>query len=200
MKNLQLIILIGVSLFFLSCGTEVLQPGDYISWMETEDNGFIKSKTIENLEYKIQYKPTTYVAVKNAKGDADVFSKEMKELGDLQYFTFQIKALTGQQSPLKYNLRTEEEYYERIKYFSFDIQRDLKIIEGNDTLNCVLSLFERTYNISPTSTFSLAFEKSKSTEVEFDKEFLYRDRVFNAGPIRLQIEEEDIKDIPELKI
>jgi hypothetical protein len=199
MNKKQILYFLFCGIVFFSCNPSILSPTEFIKWIEDEENNLIQTKTINDLEYKLQYKPIEYIVAKDkVLGDID-FSKKRIELGDLQYFTFQIKILGSTQTPLKYNLSSENEYYERIKYFSFEIQRDLKLIVNNDTLNCVLAHFERTFNISPTATFSLAFENNNETEI-FDKEFIYTDKVFNTGPLRFIIKKQDIIDIPELKL
>ena len=199
-NKINLIILILGGLILSSCSS-MLEPQEYLRWVESEDNGMFGIKTIENMEYRIHYKPHDYIALKSLlDNDISEFDKKKEELGDLQYFTFQLKTVTGSNSPLKYNLQTENEYYDRIAYLSFGIQKDLKLIENGDTLNCVLAVFERNYNIAPVSTFSLAFETKLGQHEIHTKEFVFTDKVFKNGPIRIQIKEKDIKNIPELKI
>ncbi len=200
MNNIKIFILF-IGVIFLNSCSSILEPQEYLKWVESDENGMFGVKKIENLEYKIHYKPHDYIALKSVlKNDLTDFDKKKKQLGDLQYFTFQLKMLKGNDSPLKYQLTHENEYYDRIAYLSFGIQDDIILIENGDTLNCVLAVFERNYNIAPTSTINLAFEPNTNNKKNSTKEFVFNDRMFNNGPIRIKINKKKIQNIPELKI
>ena len=99
---------------------------------------------------------------------------------------------------MKLGLEQKEDYYLRLKYYSFDIQNDLKLIDGQDTMKCVFSHFERTYGILPYIKIVTAFEKSKKQGG--DKIFSYNDKTFNKGIVNLMVKDKALKNIPDIKI
>lgn len=203
MKQISsVIVVLGCSFLLFACsGKSSLNPKEFIRWVESDENGLFGVKVIEGLEYKIHYRPHEYITLKSQLRDSSISADSMRnQLGDLQYFTFQMKNLNGSNSPLKCGLSSETEYYDRIGYLSFGVQNDIKLIENGDTLNCVLAVFERNFNVAPTNTLSLAFESKKPLELAVTKEFVFNDKVFGNGPIRIIIDKENIENIPELKL
>ncbi len=180
-----------------------LAPAELIAWCENNENGLIPSKVISDIEYTAFYKPTSYIALKEYH-ENDLYTitdtsinKKIKNLGDMEYFNFRIKSLTESTELLKVKLKNESEYYSRIEYFSFNMQNDFILLDGTDTLNCLLYHFERVYGLSNSATMILGFEKRKN---KADLKILFNDKVFNSGNIILNIKQSDIDNIPKLKL
>ena len=121
-----------------------LEPLQYMSWVENKENGLKVEKKIGEITFTLQYKPLEYVALLDLHKEQlnkQELEKKMDEYSSLQYFTFQISADT-QQELLKKDVKGADDYANRINYFSFEMQKDLKLIENTDTLNCELFHFE----------------------------------------------------------
>lgn len=176
---------------------EKLSPRAYVAWVEDKNNGLKVEKTIEEFTYTLQYKPLEYVALMELKKDAVgglELNKKIEEYDGLQYYTFRIST-ESRMELLKKNLKETNEYYGRIQYFSFDMQKDLKLIEGKDTLNCVLFHFERVYGLAPYATFVLGFPLTDGIN---DKTLFYDEQVFGSGKIYLTIQSKNCKKTPSV--
>ena len=79
---------------------------------------------------------------------------------------------------------TENELTEKLNYLNSKIQLDFKIIQGKDTLPCVMTHFERNYGVAPYLSIQLAFENSISLKKQ-DYAVLYADHLFNNGVMQL---------------
>ena len=99
---------------------------------------------------------------------------------------------------IRYGNPSAEEYSHRINYCSFQMQKDIFLVEGDDTLACGLFHFERTYDIAPYATFLLGFPLKKEKQNK-DKVLVFNDRLFNKGTMRFVFKNEDIKKTPLLK-
>lgn len=177
--------------------SEKLLPADYVSWVENLQNGLRVEKTIEDFTYTLQYKPLEYIALMELKKNSittDELKKTTDNYSELQYLTFRIST-TGSGELLKKKLKNNEEYYHRIQYYSFEMQRDLKLIEGKDTLDCLLFHFERVYGLAPYATFVLGFPKSGNTN---NKTLLYDEKVFGTGKIYLTVQSKNYQKTPSL--
>ena len=175
-----------------SLGTE-----DYIAWVENPENGLVMNKEMNDLIFSVQYKPLAYeVLLQEKRTFSDGEMKlEMDSISDMQYYTFRI-ATAGGTDVQRYRAESEQDYYARLEYFALQMQNDLVLIDGSDTLPCLLYHYERTYGIDPRATFVMGFsDKKKSQE---NKTLMYTDRVFGSGPVLLTIESEDLKMIPQL--
>jgi hypothetical protein len=201
MQTKQLIIAVSGMLLFLvtGCAKKEVNPTEFISWVENPDNGLKKMKEMGGVKFETLYKPYEYVVLKE---EGPIENKEqlatgIKELGEMQYFTFRIST-NNEEDPLKYKTSSKEDYFYRVKYYSFDFQSDIQLIEGNDTLKCQLAHYERNFSIAPEVSVLLGFEKSKNEEI--DKRIVYNDNIFNSGPVSISITATDIKKLPKLKI
>lgn len=193
---------IGCLLFCVlltSCGKETLAPKEYVKWVEDESNGLRITKQLDNFTFRLQYKPAAYMAIKqtrNTAGKAEL-KKEIESFGEMQYYNLTIKAASGEEL-LSEGIGAEEEYYQRLQYYTSMVQDDITLIQGKDTLPCALAHFERNYGLSPENTLVLAFETPKQTNNTIaDRTIVYNDQVLQTGPIQFLISGKDLADLPE---
>jgi hypothetical protein len=188
------------SQLFSSSNEKELSAAAYINYVEDPGNGLLKEKEIDDIKFSLQYEPYEYLCIKELGHDSvkkEELQAAIKEREDMDYFVLKIQAKNNNQELLKYKLSDEKQYQERVDYFSFRMQDDIKLIEGKDSLFCRMFHFERIFGVAPYAKFVLGFEKSKRDE---DKLFVFEDRVFKSGTIKLIITKEDITNIPSLKI
>ena len=189
---------------------EKLKAEDYMKWLESDDNGIKINKKIGELTFTSLYKPYEYLSLKELKStkiDKKALEEKIQEYSGMQYFTFRISAEGQSQELLKLNVSTENEYASRIEYFSFNMQKDLKLIDGTDTLDCSLFHFERVYGLAPYATFVLGFPLTKeeqhtdllNKETAYkDKTLFYADQVFGSGSVYMTTKAESLNSLPEL--
>jgi hypothetical protein len=183
-----------------------LEPTDYINWVENADNGFAVTKQLSKYKFELQYKPLEYVVLQDNYGklfSEKEMKKSMRDIEDMQYFTFRISDENGGDL-LRDEITAVEQFSSRLAYFSSEMQKDVKLIESNDTLPCLLFHFERTYGVDPRSTFVLGFPLGKKDgkggmPAETDKVFLFDDHQLGAGPIYMTISADKINQVPFLK-
>ncbi len=176
-----------------------LSPREYIAWVDDKTNGLKVEKTIGEFTYMFQYKPTDYVAIMDLKKDSikkEELTSKTEEYSGLQYCNFRIST-ESQGELLKKNVVNESDYYGRIQYFSFDMQKEVKLIEDTDTLDCVLFHFERVFGLAPYATFLLGFPRTENTG---NKTLLYDDKIFGAGKIYLTVKLKNIKNVPSVTV
>jgi len=178
----------------------VLEKQDYIEWCLKKENSLQKKKEIADITFSLKYKPAEFVACMEQTSDnetTDSIKKSVEELDGLDYYDFKIKLTSGGGELLKYQVSSPGDYNNRVTYFAFNMQDDIRLIDGKDTFNCCIFHFERAYDVIPYATFLLAFPKSKSPLSE--KTFIYQDRIFNKGVIKFTYTQEDLSQIPKLK-
>lgn len=176
---------------FISSETSIAKK-EYPKWVESKENGLNNLKIINKFNYEIQYKPIEYIL---AKKNYD--SLKVSDYDNLHYIDLKLSHEDFQEY-LKIDLVEQNDYYHRLKYFSFEIQNDVQLIDGNDTLKCIFSHFERTYGITPYIKIVMAFEKNIGSKN--DLYFSYHDQVFNNGIIILPVKNEALKNIPQIKM
>lgn len=181
---------------------KTLKPVEYVKWVEDEHNGLIKHKRFGRFKYSLRYKPTDYMIVKDAASETipvSLYDSLKNVYSGFEYYTFSIHDTLSMDELLKTNLKSRSEYDERLLYFSFEMQKDIQLVSGTDTIPCSLLHFERTYNISPQANFMLGFPVTKENNPG-DKILIFEDKVFGIGLMKLKIKEEDLSEVPVLKI
>lgn len=188
--------------FLIGCGNTKLPPAEYIRYIEDADNGLKKDKTVNDFSFRLQYKPSEYIVLRESKADnlpdEKKFSSRKAELDSFYFFNLDIYSSDKKTSVLSYKIKNDEEYYSRMNYFISHAQADIKLVTDADTLPCALYHFERTYDLSPYNTIVLGFKKSAlSTRNLY---FIFDEKTLGAGQINFEIDKNKIKNIPQLKL
>lgn len=189
--------IITLAIFFSACGkTEISSPSEYIRWMENPANGVKQIRRIGNLEFSLQYKSPEYIMFKErgvvtGKPSPDV----LEAVGEMEYYTLSISRLNGT-DPLKAICKSEEEYVETFNYYSFNIQKDLLQVTGQDTSECRLAICERTYGIGSRLTLVLGFPPS---DLNQDHQIIFYDRYQGAGKVYFLLPGAALSSIPKFK-
>ncbi|MDP2384968.1 MAG: hypothetical protein Q8M29_01235 [Bacteroidota bacterium] len=183
--------------------TRTCSPQELMLWVEDPNNNLRQEKKLGELTFTIQYKPSQYIICKEYDGfdkmTADTLAKESEQLDDMQYFNIRVKIDGFNDEFLKYNLAPSQSYEDRVKYFSFEMQRDLKLVDGTDTLDCALFHFERTFNVAPYGNFMAAFPRPDKNKIT-TKTFVYNDKYLGSGSVKFLFKATDLKEIPKLSL
>lgn len=193
------LIYIVVLVVFNACKPGKLSPEKLVEYIEQPDNGLQVTRTIEDVSYKIQYRPYEYIAALEflKQGQVDL-GQILKEVKGLRYFTFTMGSEEKQDDILKKGIPSMIEYNKRLEYYSYSAQNDFSLIEGKDTLPCVLYHFERSYNLTPDHRISLAFPEKKNSDTPSDLVLSYADKVLGTGRVNFCIEAKTINNLPHL--
>jgi hypothetical protein len=179
-----------------------LLPSEYVNWVQDEKNGLKKEKNIEDITFFMQYKPVDYVICQEEKNDSikkELRNKKASELSDMEYYDLKIMITNGEGELLKYGISSPQDYNERVKYYAFQMQNDISMVENGDTIPCGLYHFERAYDVSPFSTFLLGFKKSKKEKVDGEKTIIFYDKVYDKGIIKFTFNNKEQNNIPKLR-
>jgi hypothetical protein len=200
MRTISIIIFISASSFlFQGCSQQPLDGQDYRSYVENPANQLKQEKQLEDLQMELQYKPFAYIAMQEEQSyeltQAQLGQKQ-EEFGSLQYYNFSIVLQNGGTDVIARGAEDEDTYQQLINYFSYGLKDDLKLVQGGDTLNCSLFHFARNFNISPSVDFAIAFDDKGNNA---DRQFIWDDKVFGLGTVKLTVPGTAVGDLPKLK-
>jgi len=188
-------------LLFSSCEKSKLNAKEYKEWYSENDNSLESEKRIGEFIYKLKYLPVEAIILEAIKNNPEVTRDELlkiqEEQKDIQTFLFRIELDIKGADPMKYQLKDQIEYQKRVEYYSFIVKNDIFLVDGNDTLPCIIHHFERYYGSAPYLNLMVGFKGTSNCN---DKKLIYNDIVFNNGIIKLTINKEEIENIPELTI
>lgn len=176
-----------------------VEKDELINMVNNKSTG-IYSKTINGIKYAIQYKPSDYMALQEMQDktlDNNELKKLIEEYNKYEYYTFEISIDGFTDEILKYQLKTTDEYTERLNYYAFKFQNDINLIQETDTLTTVNYHFERNYGLAPNVKFLLAFKRADDSK---DRTFVCNEKYLGSGIVKINITPDDLKEIPKLKI
>jgi hypothetical protein len=174
------------------------KPQELIEFVNDTKNGFVKTKTINEITYSVFLKPDQYVKAKNQHYISIKDSVADDKTGsEFQLFDVRIEVGNFQKEFIKYDLESIPQYEERVKYCSFEMQNDIVLIDGKDTLPCVIFHFERTFDIVPFGHFLLGFKNNPSKDIKI-KTIIFNDRLFNNGFLKFSFSPELMVNEPVL--
>lgn len=103
-----------------------------------------------------------------------------------------LKGIENGTNVLNVDINGETDYQERLYYYSYNIEKDLKIQVGEQLYNCNLSSFERRYHISDYDVISAFFHIDQScSEMNGPIKFSITNPYFNAGIVNFLFDNKD---------
>jgi len=191
---MKLLFSLGLIFLLVSC-TKKLSIEAYKEWFVENKSTLSQKFNHGDYSYELQYIPVEIVLLRNNKeATVEELKSKLIENQSYQYYNLKISSKSNSNF-LKANLASKEEYYQRIAYYTTYAQSDIQLLDGTDTLSCMMYHFERNYGIQPHHTVLLGF--TKSGDGVNDKTLLYNDQALGAK-VRLKIKAEQLKKIPEL--
>lgn len=185
-KGISLMIIAGSLL--AACNTNFSNTTEAKKFMEDKDNGLRKEVRVDRIIYNYQYKPTDYIVATEASGSEEPAALEQrkKDLDQMWWFNVELSVADFNQSPLRYQLTSLEEYQQRQDYMLNYAPRDFVLIAGADTLHPASYWFENNQNLTPQETVVLAFEKPK--QIPEEVQLVFNDQLFRNGMIKATFE------------
>lgn len=171
-----------------------------VKWVGEKENDLSKTKDISEMTYHLSYMTKecmAYMELKDKPYSKEDLQKTLGYYSEMSYFNFRIELKAGQGELLKYNLKSPQQYTERISYVSFEMQKDIYLVQGKDTLLPGLYHFERTFDVAPFTTVMLAFDNKKFNPSE-EFTVVYNDKLFNKGFIKYNYKPKQLIDLPNL--
>ena len=173
-----------------------LNPREYAGWIENEKKGLKVRRQQASYFYELQYQPLEYLVViqeRTEKIQKKVLKEELEKRGEFLYFTFKMSTEKGT------GILSDKEiqFEDKDRYLLSKMQDDLMLLDGKDTLDCVMFYFEPSNNLIPYDQCVLAFEKPQRTKNDIT--FLYRTDKYLKGWVRMEIKRKNINKIPSLK-
>lgn len=197
--------LITVILLFFAiisgCGSKSgLSVRDYIAWFGKQDCPLAKTQEQDGYKYELRYQTADCLALKEIAEEELTNRKlkeELKARNGLYYFLLRITPTEEKKQKFL------EEESRSISWLSFGAKEDIKLIQGKDTLSCVMNQFEPSMGIMPYQSFNIGIlkpEKEKQDNPNTDIKILFTDKVNSGKQIVFTIKASDFKQIPTYKL
>ncbi len=179
-----------------------LSPEEYTSWIKSEENHFFKTKEMNDVYFKLFYRPIPYIIcneLKSSNISSKVYDIREQELEGYEHFILEIGLTEPIQADLlKHKISSSDEYQQRVQYLAYQVANDIQIIQNSIVIKPHMTHFERTFDVSPNIKIILAFQ---TAQLNVSKEFTFQfeDQIFQKGIIKITFEENTLNVLPKLK-
>jgi hypothetical protein len=186
---------------FLSCNPGNLTPEQYLDWIRENRDRITFQTSAGQYQYELTYLPQEWLTLQEI-GDYRPSQTEWTEIFDsyagTKYFQLRISVPEYREELLKNGIQSTAEYYQRVDYCSFGMQKDIGLITKTDTVPCHLFHFERTYGNTSYLSFVLGFEEERVDAPQCT--FVFNDPVFSDQEIRIDIDQTVFEKTPQIKL
>jgi hypothetical protein len=209
MKELsKLLFLIFVLL--TGCTSDEVHPGDYLRYIDDDNNGFISERNNGSVIYSMKYLPPAYSIIRDKmrNGENIQEGETEKEISDIQSvysFLFEVKEENGEDI-LKYGVLSTEQYRERLAILDVYCAGLFSLNLNEKSITCNHAQFEQTYGAAPYCRIDLFFAAdslckmcqtsgnySADLVVEFD------DLIWGAGKLKFRFDKDKLNNMPKIK-
>lgn len=182
--------------------TNLKLPADnYSGWMEENSSELSKSYSNDKLEFILNFIPSDYAAYLTLQGEKptqEYWDTLKNNYDSISIFKLQIKSLNSNEEFYKTDKPDASLYEDRVKYYSFEFQQNIfAVLDNSDTINCNMFHYERSYGVSPYSTFMIGFEKFNP---EKDVKIIIREKYFTNKNIEFKYSKKELSNVPQLKL
>ena len=192
-----------------ACGKK--EVAEYAHYLTDTDSGLIQKQSRNKMQFSATYQPIDFVAGKKLEGNernAVGLEKARQIYLGLQYLNFEIYTEGGAagQNSLKQLIEKqvrEAKWVETMAYYNFEMQGDLGLISGIDTLPCALYHLEQTGNLDNRMRFLLGFKDDKKlSKPNFpnDLKLYYIDRMVTKDTLYFTFTKDKLNQSPDLKL
>lgn len=171
---------------------------ELVTWVNTSENTN-RTKKLGEFEFTLKRLSPDMMALQEVQGnttDAKAYEEAKSHYTGLTYYKLNISNPNYHRELLKYNLSGPDEYTDRVAYCSFQINRDLYMTNGHDTVPCAIHEFERTFNIESGLNFVIAFPL---IDLEKEHTVVLQDQLFHNGIVKFSFSKNG-NDLPYFKI
>jgi hypothetical protein len=188
-----------------SCSKKQASPQEYMNYINSKENGLLKSIDIGDYLIEVQYRPVEYTALQEIGVDQatkETLNELVQQHKGEHCVLFRIGSKDKKTDALAIGITDQQQYNDRISYLISQINKDIYLVDGKDTIPCSMHHFERSYHLTHYHTILFTFDKpeGRSKEEEGDKTIVYNDNLLGIGKMNIRIDEKDIQHIPTIQL
>ena len=179
-----------------SADKEVIALQDAKEWMEENKTSLTSTKEMDKIFFRAIYVPSFHNYIAEYGDSLEVDNEKYAEFTKKECYIFSIGLTSGEGDILKSDA-SKLPHDLLLDYLAFRVQNDIHLEIDGKSYPCKLAHFERTYGIKPFFNINLVFDKPDKAG---DRKIVYDDRIFETGVVKLNITEESLHAVPELKV
>ena len=188
--------------------TKIETVEEYLSWLNTEKNGLLKTRYINGFKISVKYLPQDYIVYQEldkeksiSEENADsLLKKYEKSLTFIMTIGPDEREREGGDIMFQ-GVKNYKEYKERFYDLNFDIENKVALKTMKNTYNPALAAVENIYGLNPGRNIILVFVPTDIDQEDFYSsqkiDLVFDDDLFDTGISHFVFKRTDINNIPE---
>ena len=181
---LALVLAVGLGLAFVPA-SQSLPAAEYAAWVNNPENGLKQGASTGSIQLTALYKPLDFIVLQEADvavlSNQEALNTRKQALSELQYYEVQVASHIGTDATFQQFLGT--------------LQEQISLLDGSDSLACVLYHHEPSMGVKPHETLLLGFFRTNSKN---DKTLLIDLSQLGQGVTALHFEASALANLPKL--
>lgn len=190
------ILVVLICLFGCNGRPSSLSYSKFMEYIYDEDNGLLVIQDIDKMKYTMLFEPLKQKLDYNKLIGKDTTAIQASKN---MYFKMRVE-LQDKKDVLKNGLDQEGQFFYRLQYLNTNIQKDFELVDGDDTLQCLLTNYEYTEGLTPYVIINISMPKISELNPKNEKfKIIYNDQLWDSGPVNFTYLKEDLTHIPTIR-
>ncbi|MEO0473299.1 MAG: hypothetical protein AAF206_27045 [Bacteroidota bacterium] len=188
-------------LLLTACRSREMNPAEYTSWAQGESSLLHQQKEMGPYQFDLVWQPMQ-LQLAQAMMDGHIPNEELSDIqaegARSSHFQMRITPDDQGEPLLQFMAHDDQSYQNAYAYLAYDLQKDLKLVQGADTLRPSLYHFEQGHDLTPHGTLVFAFDLPEDKLSGY--KLHYDDKILGIGPLRFGLAQLDQSQLPTLKL
>lgn len=182
------------SLFFVSCNKSFDDKEGLLEYVSDESNGYRFSKSINGIDYVLQYKPTDMMVMQeNEKPTAEEARALREKYVKNIYFNL---SMSKEGNELLNKVEDRDKYLRLVDDLTFKMDHKIALLGGKDTLHLLHYNYPRVYGMARATTLLLVYPRDEEFLKKDGLQLIIQDIGFYTGEVRFKIDNNTIINEP----
>ncbi len=184
-----------------SCSKTFDTSEEINEYIQDEDNGYYYKKTIEGVDYELQYRPTDLL-VKQELGEKqnDTLVQQLREKYS-KYLYFNLSMAKNNQELLNSVAQDKAKFGQMVNDLAFGMEEKIHLYTPEkDTLAMADFIYPRMYGMSNSTSIMIVYPRDTKYMSQDYLNFTIADLGFNTGEVKFKLQTKALKKEPQLKL
>ncbi|WP_136667696.1 hypothetical protein [Flavobacterium sp. H122] len=183
-----------------SCSKSFDTQEEMTVYITDEDNGYQYKKTVNGVDYTLQYRPTDLLVQQELpeKHTPKQIEDLRKQYG--KYLYFNLSMSKNDQELLNGLARDKQRFGQMVNQLAFEMDQKVHLYTPEkDTLTMADFIYPRMYGMTDATTIMIVYPRDKKYLNNDYLNFTIEDLGFDTGEIKFKVETNKLQNEPQLR-
>lgn len=186
-------------LFISSCSKTFDTQEEMNDYIQNEDNGYHYKKTVANVDYVLQYRPTDLLVKQELGDDTNPAKVEKFRKHYGQYMYFNLSMSKNNQELLNGVAQDKAKFGQMVNELAFGMEEKLHLYSPTkDTLTLADFIYPRMYGMSNSTSIMIVYPRDTKYINQEYLNFVIEDLGLETGDIKFKLDTKALKKEPKL--